>query len=78
MVTFFSFSRRYMTEKFVDLYPVASMRGVYIASQLSYGKVGTRKIYTVISYDKGRFWRNVNVPVRHANGSLVACALSVR
>ncbi|XP_028406957.1 sortilin-related receptor-like [Dendronephthya gigantea] len=66
--------RRYMTESFVDLYPVASMRGVYLASQLSYGKVGTRAIYTVISHDKGRFWRKLSVPVRHANGSQVNCS----
>ncbi|XP_028406976.1 sortilin-related receptor-like isoform X2 [Dendronephthya gigantea] len=67
---------RYIHESFVDLYSVASMRGVYLASQLSKGKVGTRAIYTVISFDKGRFWRRLSVPVRHADGSLVNCNIS--
>ena len=71
--TFVGFSRRYITETFVDLYPVASMRGVYMASQLSRGKPGTRKIYTRISYDKGRAWDEVTVPERHANGSAINC-----
>ena len=73
-----SFSRRYITETFVDLYPVASMRGVYLASQLSAGKPGTRKIFTKISYDKGRAWSDVTVPERHANGSVITCASTVR
>ena len=72
------FYSRYIQESFVDLYPVASMRGVYLASQLAYGEVGTRAIYSVISFDKGRYWRRLNVPVRHADGSLVNCSLSVR
>ena len=73
MITFVGFSRRYITETFVDLYPVASMRGVYVASQLSRGKPGTRKIYTRISYDKGRAWDKVTVPETHANGSAINC-----
>lgn len=44
-----------------------------MASQLSRGKPGTRKIYTRISYDKGRAWDEVTVPEKHANGSAINC-----
>ena len=54
------------------------MRGVYLASQLSVGKPGTRKIFTKISYDKGRAWSDVTVPERRANGSVITCASTVR
>ncbi|XP_046854475.1 sortilin-related receptor-like isoform X2 [Xenia sp. Carnegie-2017] len=65
--------RLYMKESFVDLYKVASMRGVYIASQLEYGKIGTRPIHTKISYNKGGFWHDVKAPAKHSNGSMMNC-----
>lgn len=75
---FFFSSRLYMKESFVDLYKVPSMRGVYIASQLEYGKVGTRPIHTKISYNKGGFWHDVKAPAKHSNGSMMNCFRKVR
>lgn len=66
-----------MTETFIDLHAVASMRGVYLSSQLAGGKVGQTAISTVITYDKGNFWFSVTPPVKSANGSMIKCSLQV-
>ena len=58
----------------MDIHPVASIRGIYVASQLN----SDGKITTKISFDKGRSWKKVNAPIRHANGSLVQCVTQVR
>ena len=57
----------------MDVYAIAAIRGIYVASQLD-----NKKIVTMISFNKGRTWGKVSSPIRHANGSLVQCVISVR
>lgn len=54
--------RRYIDFSFVDLHKVQGLRGVYIASQLTVGAVGTRSIMTKITFDKGGMWQPVSAP----------------
>ena len=57
----------------MDIHAVAAIRGIYVASQLN-----NKRIVSMITFNKGRSWRKVSSPIRHANGSLVQCVISVR
>jgi len=51
------------------------MRGVYIASQLSVGRVGHRHLMTKITFDKGGVWQQIAAPKVDNNGKLLNCSL---
>lgn len=69
------YTRRYINERFVDLHKVEGLRGIYIASQLTSGRVGHRHIMTQITFDKGGLWQPVAAPKRDNNGKLLNCSL---
>ena len=67
--------RRYIRFSFVDLHKVKGLRGVYIASQLTVGAVGTRHILTKITFDKGGLWQPVSAPKVDNYGKPLNCSL---
>ncbi|XP_068685724.1 uncharacterized protein [Montipora foliosa] len=67
--------REYRHDRFVDLHKVKGLRGVYIASHLTPGRVGTRRIVTKITFDKGGFWQPVAAPKVDSNGRALNCSL---
>lgn len=67
--------RRYIDFSFVDLHKVMGLRGVYIASQLTQGRVGHRHITTQITFDKGGLWQPVAAPELDNNGKALNCSL---
>ena len=48
---------------------------MYIASQLTSGRVGHRRIMTKITFDKGGFWQPVAAPKVDNNGMPLNCSL---
>ena len=68
-------TRRYIDVSFVDLHKVKGMRGVYIASQLTAGRVGHRHIMTKITFDKGGMWQPVGAPDVDNYGNPLNCSL---
>ncbi|KAJ7384238.1 Sortilin- receptor [Desmophyllum pertusum] len=68
--------RRYIDFSFVDLHKVMGLRGVYIASQLTQGRVGHRHITTQITFDKGGLWQPVAAPELDNNGKALNCSLA--
>ena len=66
---------RYIHFSFVDIHKVKGLRGVYIASQLTNGRVGRRHILTKITFDKGGLWQPVQAPILDNNGKLLNCSL---
>ena len=72
---FFECARRYIDDTFVDLHKVQGMRGVYIATQLTQGRVGRRHLMTKITFDKGGVWQPVAAPERDNNGKPLNCSL---
>ena len=70
-----SFLSRYFDHSFVDLHKVQGMRGVYIASQLTAGRVGHRHITTQISFDKGGMWQPIAAPEVDNTGVPINCSL---
>lgn len=69
------FIRRYIDFSFVDLHKVNGLRGVYIASQLTRGAVGHRRIMTKITFDKGGMWQPVAAPKVDNYGKALNCSL---
>lgn len=51
------------------------LRGVYIASQLTVGAVGTRRIMTKITFDKGGMWQPVSAPKYDNHDKPLNCSL---
>ena len=68
-------TRRYIHDRFVDLHKVEGLRGVYIASQLTAGRIGRRHILSKITFDKGGLWQPIAAPKKDNNGRLLNCSL---
>ncbi|XP_078381129.1 uncharacterized protein LOC144663915 isoform X2 [Oculina patagonica] len=68
--------RRYKHFSFVDLHKVRGLRGVYIASQHTRGRVGHRQIMTKITFDKGGLWQPVAAPKVDNYGKDLNCSLA--
>lgn len=64
-----------MNFTFVDIHKVRGLRGVYIASQLTPGRVGRRHILTKITFDKGGLWQLVQAPKLDNYGNPLNCSL---
>lgn len=62
-----------MKYAFVDVYKVQSMRGVYVATQLTPGPVGRRHLLSMITYNKGASWGKIRSPTRDINGMSIYC-----
>ena len=66
---------RHIDFTFVDIHKVRGLRGVYIASQLTPGRVGRRHILTKITFDKGGLWQPVQAPKLDNYGKPLNCSL---
>ncbi|XP_048582029.1 uncharacterized protein LOC5513708 [Nematostella vectensis] len=60
---------------FVDVHKVKSMRGVYLATQLTPGPVGKRHLLSMITYNRGGSWGRIRSPTRDIHGSPIYCYL---
>ena len=66
--------RLYAHEAFADIHKVEGLRGVYIASQiLSNGTYTPANQITLITSDKGGYWRRVMAPFRDSKGDVTKC-----
>ncbi|XP_062521984.1 sortilin-related receptor-like isoform X2 [Corticium candelabrum] len=54
--------RQFLPIRLLDFHRVASLRGVYMSTQLERGLVGQRHFRTVITYDKGGEWGYIEAP----------------
>lgn len=60
---------------FVDVDRIKSMRGIYIATQLTPGPVGKRHLLTLITYNRGGKWQRVRSPTVDNRGVRINCYL---
>ena len=60
---------------FVDVDKIKSMRGIYIATQLTPGPVGKRHLLTLITYNRGGKWQRVRSPTVDNRGVRINCYL---
>jgi hypothetical protein len=64
-------------ESFADLTKVQGLRGIYIASQISFSaglsRVGPEHISTLITFDRGGEWRPLEAPLFDDEGQRIAC-----
>ncbi|XP_031556882.1 uncharacterized protein LOC116293578 [Actinia tenebrosa] len=67
--------RTTVTYAFVDIHKVKSMRGVYVATQLTPGPVGRRHLLSLITYNKGGSWGRIRSPTRDVNNQPIYCYL---
>ena len=63
------------TSPFVDFQAIDGLTGVFIATQLDKGKVGTRPYRTLITYNKGGTWQLIQPPRYDSDGSMMECFL---
>lgn len=71
----FSSCRSVIPYAFVDVDRVKSMRGIYIATQLTPGPVGKRHLLTLITYNRGGKWQRVRSPTVDNRGGRINCYL---
>ena len=74
MELFFS-CRSVIPYAFVDVDRIKSMRGIYIATQLTPGPVGKRHLLTLITYNRGGKWQRVRSPTVDNRGVRINCYL---
>ena len=60
---------------FVDFQAIDGLTGVFIATQLDKGKVGTRPFKAMITYNKGGTWQLIQPPRYDSDGSVMKCVL---
>lgn len=60
---------------FVDVHKVHSMRGTYVATQLTPGRVGRRHLLNLITYNKGGKWQRIRSPTRDIKRNRIYCYL---
>ena len=71
-IAFFS-CRSVIPYAFVDVDRIKSMRGIYIATQLTPGPVGKRHLLTLITYNRGGKWERVRSPTVDNRGVRINC-----
>lgn len=71
-IAFFS-CRSVIPYAFVDVDRIKSMRGIYIATQLTPGPVGKRHLLTLITYNRGGKWQRVRSPTVDNRGVRIDC-----
>ncbi|KAL4229272.1 Sortilin-related receptor [Mactra antiquata] len=70
-----SWLKLFMDEAFADLHKVQGIRGVYIATQLINGTLGTDHQRTLISFDKGGEWQLIVAPERNFQNQATNCSV---
>ena len=60
---------------FVDVHKVKSMRGTYVATQLTPGRVGRRRLLSLITFNKGGLWQKIRSPTRDIRRYRIYCNL---
>lgn len=60
---------------FVDVDRIQSMRGIYIATQLTPGPVGKRHLLSLITYNRGATWQRIRSPTVDNRGVRINCYL---
>ncbi|KAL9980873.1 hypothetical protein ACROYT_G009512 [Oculina patagonica] len=60
---------------FVDVDKIQSMRGIYVATQLTPGPVGKRHLLSLITYNRGATWQRIRSPTVDNRGVRINCLL---
>ncbi|KAJ7373832.1 Sortilin- receptor [Desmophyllum pertusum] len=60
---------------FVDVDRIKSIRGIYIATQLTPGPVGKRHLLSLITYNRGGKWQRIRSPTVDNRGVRINCYL---
>ena len=61
---------------FVDVDRIKSVRGVYVATQLTPGPVGRRHLLSLITYNRGGRWQRIRSPTVDNRGVRINCYLA--
>ena len=61
---------------FVDVDRIKSVRGVYVATQLTLGPVGRRHLLSLITYNRGGRWQRIRSPTVDNRGVRINCYLA--
>jgi len=59
---------------FIDLHRVKGLKGIYIATTLTVGKVGKRHLKSKITYNKGAWWTDLPAPSTDIDGKPYSCS----
>ena len=71
----FTSCRTVVPYAFVDVDRIKSVRGVYVATQLTPGPVGRRHLLSLITYNNGGKWQRIRSPTVDNRGVKINCYL---